>query len=85
MDAKLKKKAYSIAEAARVMSLAPADIEQLIDTGQLTPIFIAKKRLLLATDLDDLLRTYRKVQSTQAPPPDPGGKGKNHLTTKDKE
>ena len=47
MDAKLKKKAYSIAEAARVMSLAPADIEQLIDTGQLTPIFIAKKRLLL--------------------------------------
>jgi hypothetical protein len=60
---KARKKAYSISETARLLSrLTTDDIQWLIDTGQLRPVEIAGQRLILATDIDELLKTYQNVQ-----------------------
>jgi hypothetical protein len=59
----LQKKAHSIAEAARLLSLKPDEIEWLVDTGQLKTILIAGHRLVMSKDIDDLLEVYREVQS----------------------
>lgn len=66
MPCKLEKKAYSIAEAARLLSLKRDEVEWLIDTGQLRTILIAGRRLVIDKDIDDLLHVYREVQSRAA-------------------
>jgi len=74
MPSKLEKKAYSIAEAARLLSLERDQIAWLIDTGQLKTIVIAGQYLVMNKDLDDLLEVYREVQS-RAATGSPIGKG----------
>jgi hypothetical protein len=60
---RLRKKAYSISETARLLSrLTTDDVEWLIDTGQLRPIVLCGQRLILASDIDELLKTYQHVQ-----------------------
>lgn len=66
MPSKSQKKAYSIAEAARLLSLERDEVEWLIDTGQLKEIVIAGQRLVMNKDIDDLLDVYREVQSRAA-------------------
>lgn len=58
-----EKRAYSIREAAQLLSLKQAELEWLISTGQLKEIFLAGRRLVASADIDELLDDYQSVQS----------------------
>ncbi len=57
-----KRKAYTIFGAARALTLTVPEVQTLIDTRQLSPIWIANKLRVLDTDIDELLRVYQRVQ-----------------------
>jgi len=51
------------AEAAALLSISPDDLEWLAVTGQLDPILIRGRRLFDTAQLQQLIVTYRTVQS----------------------
>lgn len=58
-----KKLLVDDAEAASTLSIPAEDLEWLVSTEQLMPIVIRGRRLFDFTQLEELVRTYRIVQS----------------------
>jgi hypothetical protein len=61
-----QRKAYTPAEAAGLLAVSEADIQWFMETGQLTPVQICGKSLILAHDLDELLLVYQRILSRGA-------------------
>lgn len=72
------REAYTIRETAQLLSLDTSAVERLIDTGQLMPIILDGTRLVLASDIDGLLRAYKQVAERNALVTRPKQPGKNN-------
>jgi hypothetical protein len=51
------------AEATVILNISQQDLEWLVDTQQLSPIHIRGRRLFMVTQLEELVQTYKTVQS----------------------
>jgi hypothetical protein len=50
-------------EASQLLSIAATDLEWLVSTQQLSPIHIRGRRLFMVAQLEELVQTYKTVQS----------------------
>ena len=50
-------------EASELLSIPAPDLEWLVNTQQLSPIQLRGRRLFLVAQLEELVLTYRTVQS----------------------
>lgn len=50
-------------EAIAILSIPPDDLDWLVDTQQLSQINIRGRRLFELTQLEELVQTYKTVQS----------------------
>jgi hypothetical protein len=51
------------AEATAILNISQQDLEWLVDTQQLSPIHIRGRRLFTVAQLEELVQTYKTVQS----------------------
>ncbi len=54
------------AETIRALKISGTDLEHLVSTQQLLPIFIAAKRRFLMADVEALVKTYHAVQARKS-------------------
>jgi len=50
-------------EATSLLSIPAGDLEWLVNTQQLSPIQLRGRRLFLVAQIEELIQTYRTVQS----------------------